>query len=70
MQWTKPYGLLGTAVDIEPVHFVYNAAYLGLIVATWLLFRNKITKYNSTITGLFVFAIGSESWHFIEHSIK
>ncbi len=70
LQWTKPYGLLGTALDIEPVHFAYNAAYLGLIVVTWLLFRNKITKYNSAITGLFVFAIGSESWHFIEHSIK
>ncbi len=70
LHWTRPFGVLGTAVDIEPVHFAYNLTYLALIVISWLLFRNKVARYSSTIKGLFAFAIASQSWHFIEHSTK
>jgi hypothetical protein len=36
-------GVLGHALDVEPVHFAYNIIYLALMAFVWIVF----TKYTS-----------------------
>lgn len=66
-------GLLGSLVDIEPVHFVYNSLYLGLLVATYLLLglhRDGPRRHGALVFGLLTFALAFQGWHEVEHVFK
>ena len=65
--------LLGSVVDIEPVHFAYNTLYLGLLVATYLLLglhHDGPRRHGRLIFGLLTFALVFQSWHEVEHVFK
>ncbi len=66
-------GILGSVVDIEPVHFAYNSIYLGLLAATYLLLglhRDGARRYGRLVFGLLTFALVFQSWHEVEHVFK
>ena len=66
-------GILGSLVDIEPVHFAYNSLYLGLLTATYVLLglqREGARRYGRLVFGLFTFALVFQSWHEVEHVFK
>jgi hypothetical protein len=66
-------GMLGSLVDIEPLHFAYNTLYLGLLVATFVLLglhRDGARRYGRLVFGLMAFALVFQTWHEIEHIFK
>jgi hypothetical protein len=66
------HGLLGQSVAIEPLHFIYNISYLGLLALVWLRFRNNtaMRKTMKLAYGLVTFVLVFQSWHFVEHTVK
>lgn len=71
----KGAGILGTWVDVEPVHFAYNVAFLSLILLAY--FMGGFYKYwNSRrlipmIAFWFMsFALVFEAYHMVEHIFK
>ena len=66
----KGAGILGTWLDIEPVHIVYNGGFLLLIgLCFWAggyLHRSR----TSIALWLMAFALLFEGYHFVEHTFK
>lgn len=68
----KGAGILGTWVDIEPVHVGYNGAFLLLIaLAFWVGgFLRSLARRHPLTFGLMTFALLFETYHFVEHIFK
>ena len=66
-------GILGSVVDIEPVHFAYNAAYLALLVAVYLLLglqRDGSRRVGRGVYALLTFTVLFQGFHVLEHIVK
>jgi hypothetical protein len=66
-------GLIGSIADIEPVHFVYNSLYLGLVIAVFVLLglhRDTANEHGRLGAGLVTFALVFQMWHELEHVFK
>jgi len=66
-------GVLGSVFDIEPVHMVYNAAFLGLLAAVYLGARGNrvaIPRRASLVLGLLGLSLVLQSYHTVEHVVK
>lgn len=66
-------GLVGSLADVEPVHFVYNSLYLGLLIAVFVLLglhRDGASPYGRLVAGLITFALAFQMWHELEHVFK
>jgi hypothetical protein len=66
-------GLLGSIFDVEPVHLLYNLAYLALLIAVWRALRRHrawIPCRPDLVIGLLGLTVGLESYHTIEHVVK
>lgn len=66
-------GVLGSVFDVEPVHFIYNLAFLGLLVAAYLGLRRSsaaIPRNRGLVLGLLTFAVVVQSYHSLEHVVK
>jgi len=66
-------GMLGSVFDIEPVHMVYNAAFLGLLAAVYLGARGNrvaIPRRASLVLGLLGLSLVLQSYHTVEHVVK
>ena len=67
----KGAGILGTWLDIEPVHFVYNMIFLFFIFATfWKAGFLKSANRHGLVYWLVAFALAWEGWHMVEHVVK
>ena len=63
-------GILGSALDMAPVHFLYNLGYWLLLVAIYLglgLHRDGARTYGRAILWLLTFAVAWQTWHMVEH---
>src|SRR5713226_7962891 len=66
-------GLIGSLADIEPVHFVCNSLYLGLLLAVRVLLglhRDRPNEHGRLVAGLVTFALAFQMWHELEHVFK
>jgi len=66
-------GMLGSVFDIEPVHMVYNVAFLALLTAVYLGCRRDIgaiPKNPSQVMLLLKVSFVFQIWHTIEHVVK
>jgi hypothetical protein len=66
-------GILGSVVDVEPVHFVYNVGYLALLVTTCLLLglhRDGPYRVGRAVFALLIFTLLFQGFHVIEHVVK
>jgi hypothetical protein len=66
-------GLIGSLADVEPVHFVYNSLYLGLLIAVFLLLglhRDGAGPQGRLVAGLVTFALAFQMFHELEHLFK
>lgn len=65
-------GLLGSVFDVEPVHFIYNLTFLGLLMGAYVGLRrsNAIPRNGSLVLGLLTFAVIGQGYHAIEHVVK
>ena len=67
----KGAGVLGTWIDIEPVHLGYNAAFLGLIgLVYWQgrFWQNR--RAQPVVFGLMTFVLLFQGYHLVEHLFK
>jgi len=65
-------GIVGSVADTEPVHVVYNGAYLTLVVAAYFalgLHRDR-GRVGTAVVGLVTFAVCFQAFHFVEHAFK
>jgi hypothetical protein len=65
-------GVLGSVFDVEPVHFLYNITFLGLLVSAYVGLRraNAIPRNRATVMALLTFAVVGQSYHSVEHVVK
>jgi hypothetical protein len=66
-------GIVGSFVDIEPVHFAYNSIFLTLLIGTYLvlgLHREHARRVGIRVFGLLTFAVVAQTWHEAEHVAK
>lgn len=65
-------GILGSWVDIEPVHLAYNGVFLGLIALCFWVggFWRNLAQHHPVVVGLMSFALFFETYHFLEHVVK
>lgn len=66
-------GILGSVVDLEPLHLAYNTVYLGLALAVYLLLDLDVDgpgRHGRLVFGLLTFAVAFEAWHELEHVFK
>jgi hypothetical protein len=66
-------GILGSVADIEPVHFIYNAGYLGLLGVTYLmlgLHRDGAARVGRPAFALLTFTLMFQGFHVVEHVFK
>jgi hypothetical protein len=64
-------GVLGTWVDVEPVHLGYNVAFMWLFAITY--WEARFWTRRKTHPGAFyllTFSVLFQSWHNIEHIVK
>lgn len=61
-------GILGTWLDIEPVHLVYNGSFLLLILLSYWL--GGFARKEGAVWWLMTFALVFQSYHFVEHLFK
>lgn len=62
-------GILGSWIDIEPVHFVYNGTFLLLLaLAFWL--GGFLRSGRGLVFWLMVGTLVFQSYHFVEHIFK
>ena len=69
----KGAGMLGSAFDIEPVHMVYNLAFLALLGAVYLgCLRNRsiIPRKADTVMVLLTVSFFFQGFHTVEHIVK
>lgn len=62
-------GIIGSKVDLEPIHFVFNLTYLVLIILT-LIYLKPSLKTKDLNFILLITVLILQTWHFIEHSVK
>lgn len=66
-------GLVGSLVDVEPLHFAYNTLYLGLLIAVFMLLglhEDEPRAVGPLVTALVTFALAFQMWHELEHVFK
>ncbi len=66
-------GLVGSLVDVEPLHFAYNTIYLALLIAVYVLLglhRDGPAAVGRAVTALLTFALAIQMWHELEHVFK
>ena len=66
-------GILGSVADIEPVHFIYNVAYLALLAALYMLLglhRHGPRRVGQAAFALVTFALVFQGFHVVEHVAK
>jgi hypothetical protein len=66
-------GILGSVVDIEPVHFLYNVGYLALLGTTWWLLglgRDGPARVGRAIYVLLTFTLLFQGFHVVDHVVK
>jgi hypothetical protein len=66
-------GVLGSVFDIEPVHMVYNAAFLVLLGAVYVgcrRHRSAIPARGALVLSLLGLAVALQSYHTVEHVVK
>jgi len=66
-------GILGSVADIEPVHFIYNAGYLALLVAVYVLLGlpgDGVRRIGRPTFALLTFTLAFQSFHLLEHVVK
>lgn len=63
-------GLAGSIADIEPVHFIYNTAYLVLVIATVMNLDRRSLDRNPLAKSLLFGVIVLQGWHVFEHAVK
>ena len=68
----KGAGILGTWLDIEPVHLVYNGSFLLLIILCFWVgqFHQRSASRHPLTFWLMSFALLFQSYHFVEHIFK
>ncbi len=67
----KGAGVLGSWVDVEPVHLGYNMVYLWLLTLTyWEGKFWKERKVNRLFFWAITASIATQGWHFVEHLFK
>jgi len=68
----KGAGILGSWLDIEPVHLGYNLGFLLLVGFTYYLggFHRRQTRPQSTVFWLMTFVFVFQSYHVTEHFFK
>ena len=69
----KGAGILGTWIDVEPIHFAYNGVFLFALLVTYYL-GGFLTwdqrKIRPLVWWLFSFSLMFQSYHFTEHIVK
>jgi len=72
--WNNPKGagILGTWIDIEPVHIAYNGIFLFLIALCFWLggFLRSLASRHPFTFWIMSFALFFEAYHFVEHIFK
>jgi hypothetical protein len=65
-------GVLGSLFDVEPVHFIYNATFLGLLALAYVGCRRPggVPQRRGLVLGLLAVALVGQSYHFVEHTVK
>jgi hypothetical protein len=66
-------GMLGSAFDIEPVHMIYNVAFLALLSGVYLGCRRDrgvIPKNAVQVMLLLQVSFFFQIWHTVEHIVK
>jgi hypothetical protein len=66
-------GLVGSLVDIEPLHFAYNSIYLALLIAVYALLglhRDGPSAVSRPVAALLTFALAVQMWHELDHVFK
>ena len=69
----KGAGMLGSAFDIEPVHMVYNLAFLALLGAVYVGCRRDrsiIPKHADAVMILLSISFFFQGFHTVEHVVK
>jgi hypothetical protein len=67
----KGAGILGTWLDIEPVHVGYNALFLVLLGVVYVQGRFWETRRSQPLVfGLMTFSVLFQGYHFVEHMFK
>ena len=68
----KGAGILGTWLDIEPVHLVYNGAFLLLVAFTFFLggFASREHRPRPLVFWLMTFVLVFQTYHVVEHIFK
>ncbi len=70
---SKGSGVLGSVFDIEPVHMVYNAAFLALLGLVYAGCRRNLETIPSRAVvtlRLLGVAVGLQAYHTVEHVVK
>ena len=65
-------GILGSWLDIEPVHMAYNTGFLALIVLCYLMggFPGEVRRRHPVTFWLMTFVLLFEGYHVLEHVVK
>ncbi|MFN8524265.1 MAG: DUF2330 domain-containing protein [Chloroflexota bacterium] len=66
-------GMLGSVFDIEPVHMIYNAAFLALLVPVYVAARNDprvIPARTRLVQRLLLISVLLQAYHGLEHVVK
>ena len=69
----KGAGMLGSAFDIEPVHMVYNLAFLALLGAVYIGCRRDLSiipKNADKVMMLLTVSFFFQGFHTVEHVVK
>ncbi len=68
----KGAGILGSWLDIEPVHLGYNLGFLLLVASTYYLggFHRRETRPKPTVFWLMTFVLAFQTYHVTEHLFK
>jgi hypothetical protein len=68
----KGAGILGSWLDIEPVHLGYNLGFLLLVGSTYYLgrFHRRETRPQPTVFWLMTFVLAFQTYHVTEHLFK
>ncbi len=66
------WGILGSWVAAEPLHFMYNLGFLVLVALCYWLggFVRKATRPRPLVFWLMTFSVVFQTYHFAEHVVK
>lgn len=66
-------GIVGQAVDVEPLHFLYNGGLLLFLGILWWaadLRHRRGREWGTLAFALIVFSTAAQCWHMVEHVFK